>query len=142
MRCLDVIVMTSMFALYAGHVFEILFQGHYHKSGPKFLLGISPDPIILILNALWFRKRLINNKYGWWVFIGLIFEFLYHMTHIITLYRPNAVWYSIFFNTIDLGVLIPSVFVISNLHNKNEIVFSTVAGTIWTLCFYRYTGHY
>ena len=141
MEILQLTVLSGLYGLYVAHIYEILFQNHYMATGWWFVAKVSIDPIILILNALYFKSRLIqsNSSFNKIAFYGLLSEFVIHLIHFIVFINGRPVWLSLIFNTVDIAVIIIALYAISNLHTPSQNTHGIVLGTMFTLVMYKFT---
>lgn len=143
---IDVIVLSSIYALYIGHIYELLFQNHYDRNGWWFITKISIDPLTLALNAFYFREVLTKTTIGTYALYGLISEFFIHIFHFVLILSQSTrfykngkrpLWLSVLFNTVDIVVIIFALYPISEAFVIADIVTGVVYGTIFVLTLYR-----
>lgn len=148
MGFIDILVLSSFYALFIGHIYEILFQNHYNRNGLWFIFKISIDPTILLLCALYFRNELLMTSLGSWALFGLCAEFLIHIVHFVFIFDSSIgpykdgvrpLWYSLLFNAIDIIVITSAMYPISHMFDQQALVTALILGTVQVLTMYRFS---
>jgi len=132
---LSVIVFGTLVGLFIGHINESLVQKNYHRAFKTALLKFCSDPLILLMNILYFNGHFLQSWIGIFVGLAFVLEFFAHIINFtkIGLYGINPITFSIWFNHIDSFVIAAGIIYLSGFMSSSTVAISSIIGIIFSI---------